>query len=803
MAGAAAAEFGEVRHTIPMLSIDNGFTEDDVRNFDRKVRERLGVEGPIEYTAEPKFDGLAISVLYRDGVLERAATRGDGVTGEDVTANVKTIRGVPTRLRGKPPAVLEVRGEVFLPFAGFEKMNRDAAARGDKTYVNPRNAASGSLRQLDARITATRPLDLFFYAVGVVEGGAVPERNSELGAQLNAWGLRTNRELKLVSGVEGCLAYYRDIGARRAKLEYQIDGVVYKVDKRADQEKLGFVSRAPRWAMAHKFPADEEMTILEGVIFNVGRTGALTPAAKLKPVFVGGVTVSNATLHNMDEVARKGFMIGDTVIVRRAGDVIPEVARYLPERRPADAKPIVMPTACPVCGSPVVRLEDQAVYKCTGGVLKCRAQRAEWIMHFAARRALDIEGLGEKLIEQLVEDGSITTPADLYELKAEVLAERERMGEKSAKNVVDAIEKSKDTTLPRLLFALGIPQVGESTARALAEQFGNLDALMQANAAQIEETPDVGPVVSAEVAQIFRRRTRARCHRAPAGLGRELEGPRRAACRGAAARGSHVRHHRNARRTSARGRRRCVARARRQGVGQRLEENQFPRRRRGRRIEARQGAVARRAHPRRGRAREDPGNEKAAGSGVNRFRRPSSQPISSRRVRPGPASSPARPGAAGTVVSGGSIFAVFSISSECALNFLREHDLAELLLDLVERRRRAVARVLQLDHVPAELRLHGRLGVLALLEQRDGIGERLDHAIRREPAEVAAGLRGLLVDRQPLGEPGEVLAGVELLDHLLRDVFAAHQDVTRLVLDQAAGGELRIVFGAQLRVGGS
>lgn len=503
VAGAAAAQFGEVHHTIPMLSIDNGFTDDDVRNFDRKVRERLGVEGPIEYSAEPKFDGLAISVLYRNGVYERAATRGDGITGEDVTANVATIRSVPRRLRGKPPAVLEVRGEVFLPFAGFEKMNRDAAARGDKTYVNPRNAASGSLRQLDPRITASRPLDLLFYAIGLVEGGPVPERHSELGAQLGEWGLRTSRELKRVLGADGCLEYYRDIGARRAKLPYQIDGVVYKVDKRADQEKLGFVSRAPRWAMAHKFPADEEITILEDVIFNVGRTGALTPAAKLRPVFVGGVTVSNATLHNMDEVARKGFMIGDTVIVRRAGDVIPEVVRYLPERRPADARPILMPAECPVCGSPVVRLEDQAVYKCTGGVLKCRAQRAEWIMHFAARRALDIEGLGEKLIEQLVEDGSIATPADLYELKAEVLAERERMGEKSAKNVIDAIEKSKTTTLPRLLFALGIPQVGESTARALAEQFGNLDALMQANAAQIEETPDVGPVVSAEVAKFF------------------------------------------------------------------------------------------------------------------------------------------------------------------------------------------------------------------------------------------------------------------------------------------------------------
>jgi len=503
VSGMASAEFGEVQHVIPMLSLENGFTDQDLADFDRKVRERLGVTNPVEYSAEPKIDGLAISVLYRDGVYTRAATRGDGITGEDVTANVATIRGVPRRLRGKPPAVLEVRGEVFLPYAGFARMNRDAAERGEKTYVNPRNAASGSLRQLDPRITATRPLDLYFYSTGVVEGGSVPARQSALYPQLNDWGLRTCPEAKKVVGIEGCQAYYRDIGERRPKLPYQIDGVVYKVDSRADQEKLGFVSRAPRWAMAHKFPADEELTILQDVVFNVGRTGALTPAAKLKPVFVGGVTVSNATLHNMDEVARKGFMIGDTVVVRRAGDVIPEVVRYLPDRRPADARPIVMPTECPVCGSHVSRQEDQAVYKCTGGVLKCRAQRAEWIMHFAGRRAMDIEGLGEKLIEQLVEDGSISSPADLYSLEAKALAERERLGEKSARNIVEAIEHSKDTTLPRFLFGLGIPQVGESTARALAEQFGNLDDLMNASEQQIEETPDVGPVVSAEVARFF------------------------------------------------------------------------------------------------------------------------------------------------------------------------------------------------------------------------------------------------------------------------------------------------------------
>ncbi len=515
VSGVASPEFAEVRHAIPMLSLANGFSDEDLADFDRKVRERLGREAPIDYSATPKLDGLAISVLFRDGEYFRAATRGDGVTGEDVTANVATIRSVPRRLRGKPPAVLEVRGEVFLPYAGFKKMNDDQAARGEKTYVNPRNAASGSLRQLDPRITATRPLDLYFYELGVVEGGSPPEKHSELSAWLNALGLRTCPEAKKVMGVEGCLAYYRDIGARRAQLPYQIDGVVYKVDSRKDQETLGFVSRAPRWALAHKFPAEEEMTVMEDVIFNVGRTGALTPAAKLKPVFVGGVTVSNATLHNMDEIARKDLKIGDTVIVRRAGDVIPEVVAPVLEKRPANARDPVMPKECPVCGSPVVRLEDQAVYKCTGGHLRCKAQRAEWILHFAGRRAMDVEGLGERLVEQLVNDERLKTPADLYSLsEAELgalkfvattdgkLVER-RFGEKNAASLFKAIGASKQTTLPRLLFALGIPQVGESTARALAEQFGDLEPLMKADAAKIEETPDVGPVVSQEIAKFF------------------------------------------------------------------------------------------------------------------------------------------------------------------------------------------------------------------------------------------------------------------------------------------------------------
>jgi DNA ligase (NAD+) len=398
---------------------------------------------------------------------------------------------------------LEVRGEVFMPYEGFRQVNRDAEARGEKLYVNPRNLAAGSLRQLDPKVTATRPLDLFFYSTGQVEGGALPARHTDLLAQLREWGLRTCGEARRVTGAAGCLQYYREIGAARAKLPYQIDGVVYKVDDRAQQEVLGFVSRAPRWAIAHKFPADEELTTVQDVEFQVGRTGALTPVARLAPVFVGGVTVSNATLHNMDEVARKDVRIGDTVVVRRAGDVIPEVARVLLDRRPADARTVVLPTSCPVCGSPVARVEGEAVARCTGGRVVCAAQRKEWIKHFAGRRAMDIEGLGDKLIEQLVDRDQISTPADLYRLDAAALAALDRMGDKSAAKVLAAIDASRKTTLPRVLFALGIPDVGESTALALAEQFGSLEALMTARAAQIEETPDVGPVVAGEVAKFF------------------------------------------------------------------------------------------------------------------------------------------------------------------------------------------------------------------------------------------------------------------------------------------------------------
>ena len=500
--GTPVADFGVVEHAVPMLSLDNGFSEQDLLDFDRRIHERLRSEADIAYSAEPKLDGLAVSLTYRHGVLERAATRGDGVHGEDVTANVRTIRGVPLSLRGSPPQVLEVRGEVFMPVAGFRLMNEQAQARGEKVFVNPRNAAAGSLRQLDARITATRPLDIFLYAVGLVEGGAVPDHHTGLLQAFRDWGLKTSPEARAVKGVAGCLEYYRDIGARRDSLPYQIDGVVYKVDARADQERLGFVSRAPRWALAHKFPAQEATTQVTGIEFQIGRTGALTPVARLQPTFVGGVTVSNATLHNMDEVQRKDVRVGDTVVIRRAGDVIPEVVRVVPDDAHAGRRQVVLPKTCPICGSLVEKAEGEAIARCSGG-FTCRAQRQEGIRHFASRRAMDIEGLGDKLIEQLVDNGLVKSPADIYALTVEQLAGLERMGEKSAANLHAAIVKSRDTTLPRFLFALGIRDVGEATALALAQHFRTLEALAGANAEQIQEVPDVGPVVAGHVAVFF------------------------------------------------------------------------------------------------------------------------------------------------------------------------------------------------------------------------------------------------------------------------------------------------------------
>jgi DNA ligase (NAD+) len=498
--GAVAAGFAPVRHGVPMLSLDNAFSDEDVAEFERRARERLGAAAPVafDYVAEPKLDGLAISLRYEQGVLVEAATRGDGITGENVTANVRTIRSVPLRLLGEAPARVEVRGEVFLPIAGFEALNAAAEAAGDKPFVNPRNAAAGSLRQLDPAVTARRPLEVFCYALGELQGFAEPATQAALLAQLQAWGLRTSPEARTVRGAAGCLEYYRALGARRAALAYQIDGVVYKVNELALQRQLGQVSRAPRWAIAHKFPAEEALTLLRDVEFQVGRTGVLTPVARLEPVLVGGAMVSNATLHNMDEVARKGLMIGDTVVVRRAGDVIPEVLRALPERRPGDARAIVLPKQCPVCQSAVVRDDEAAAARCSGG-FACAAQRREALRHFASRKALDIEGLGDQLVGQLVDTGLVQRPSDLFGLRLEQLAGLERMGEKSAGNVLAALAQARTTTLPRLLHALGIPGVGEATAAALAAHFGTLDALMAAGAEQVQQVPDVGPVIAASV----------------------------------------------------------------------------------------------------------------------------------------------------------------------------------------------------------------------------------------------------------------------------------------------------------------
>jgi len=476
---APVAAFEEVRHAVPMLSLENAFEPDDVREFDRRIRERLEVK-EVEYAAEPKLDGLAISLRYEDGMLMRGATRGDGSTGEDVTQNIRTLKSIPLQLRGSGwPKVLEIRGEVFMPKKGFEELNRRLAKAGEKTYVNPRNTAAGSLRQLDPRITADRPLEFYGYGLGEVAAAFAPRRHSEVLERLRDWGIRVNREIRSVKGAEGCLEYYAAVGKKRASLPYEIDGVVYKVDRLDWQRELGFVARAPRWAVAHKFPAEEQMTRLKSVDFQVGRTGALTPTARLEPVFVGGANVSNATLHNMDEVERKDIRIGDMVIVRRAGDVIPEVAGVVLTKRPKDAKKVKLPKTCPVCGSEVVRPEGEAVARCSGGLF-CAAQRGQLIRHFAARRAMDIEGLGEKLIDQLIEKELVTTPADIYKLDAKAFADLERMGEKSAQNLVDAIDKSKTTSLSRFLYALGIPDVGETTAADLARHFRDLGALEEA-----------------------------------------------------------------------------------------------------------------------------------------------------------------------------------------------------------------------------------------------------------------------------------------------------------------------------------
>jgi DNA ligase (NAD+) len=494
--------FGEVRHEMRMLSLDNAFSDDELKDFDRRVREGLG-EQQVEYAAEPKLDGLAVSLLYRDARLVRAATRGDGETGEDVTANVRTIDAVPLRLAGSGiPEIMEVRGEVYLSHAGFRELNRQAGERGQKPFVNPRNAAAGSLRQLDPAVTAARPLEIFCYGVGRVSGGTLPETHTEILARLGAWRLRVYGDVQRVTGLEGCRDYYVRYEGLRDELPFEIDGVVFKVNSLDRQETLGTVARAPRWAIARKFPAQERETMVVGIDVQVGRTGALTPVARLEPVFVGGVTVTNATLHNEDEIRRKDVRIGDAVIVRRAGDVIPEVVRVLKEKRPRGAHPYRMPTTCPVCGSHVVRAEGEAVARCTGGLF-CAAQRKQAIRHFASRRAMDIEGLGDKLVDQLVEEGLVREVSDLYALKAVDVADLERMAEKSAGNLISALEKSKDTTLERFIYALGIREVGEATARILAREFGNLEPLMQAEATALQDIRDVGPVVAQHIAGFF------------------------------------------------------------------------------------------------------------------------------------------------------------------------------------------------------------------------------------------------------------------------------------------------------------
>jgi DNA ligase, NAD-dependent len=497
------AGFGEVRHAIPMLSLDNAFRDAQVVAFDRRVRVRLGLES-VDYIAQPKLDGLSVSIRYEGGMLVVAGTRGNGWVGEEVTANVRTIKSVPLRLSGKAwPEVLEVRGEVVIRKKDFERLNAERLAHGKTLFANPRNAAAGALRQLDARVTAKRPLTFFPWGLGETSK-PVGERDWELLKRLGSFGFAVSRDMRKVRSVDGCLAYYRDICERREQLPFEIDGVVYKVDDIPARERLGFTSRAPRWALAHKLPAQEETTIVENILASIGRTGVITPVAMLQPIQVGGVTVSRATLHNQDEVERKDVRALDTVIVRRAGDVIPEVVGVVRDKRPPHTHPWHIPKHCPVCGSEVLRLSNEAAHRCMGG-LYCPAQRMGAMLHFASRHAMDIDGLGEKLVHQLVEKKLVRTAADLYRLERSELISLERMGEKSADNLLEAIEQSKTRSLARFLYALGITQVGEVTATALARQFGDLDALMKASEEALQEVPDVGPVVARSIHHFFQQ----------------------------------------------------------------------------------------------------------------------------------------------------------------------------------------------------------------------------------------------------------------------------------------------------------
>ena len=496
--------FASVEHTVPMLSLDNAFDDTSLLDFDERI-QRLAQTSSITYCCEPKLDGLAISLRYEDGLLVRGVTRGDGLTGEDITSNIKTIYSVPMRLRtDTPPPVLEVRGEIYMPKDGFEKLNQQAAEKGEKTFVNPRNAAAGSLRQLDPKITAARPLVLCAYSIGYAEGWQQPDSHYEGLLQLSKWGFKINQLMQRVEGGQGCLDYYDRVAAEREGLSYDIDGIVYKVDSIAQQKKLGFVARAPRWAIARKFPAQEEVTQILGVDFQVGRTGAITPVARLTPTFVGGVTVSNATLHNQDEIERLDVKINDWVMIRRAGDVIPQVVQVLTERRPENATDVAFPTQCPVCDSDIERVAGEAVQRCTGGLV-CGAQLKERLKHFVSRKAMDIDGLGDKLIEQLVDAKLLQTPVDIYRLKEKParLLTMERMGDKSVEKLLNAIEASKQTLFNRFVYALGIREVGEATARTITQYFGSLDALMAASQDELIEVEDVGPVVAQHIRMFF------------------------------------------------------------------------------------------------------------------------------------------------------------------------------------------------------------------------------------------------------------------------------------------------------------
>ncbi|OIN01783.1 DNA ligase (NAD(+)) LigA [Idiomarina sp. MD25a] len=498
--------FTSVTHELPMLSLDNAFNSEEFSAFAERIQQRVDSSVAWAFCCEPKLDGLAVSILYENGKLVRAATRGDGYSGEDITANVKTIKNVPLQLNAEAPERVEVRGEVFMMTDAFERFNEAARKRDEKVFANPRNAAAGSLRQLDSRITAKRPLHFYAYSLGVVseqDQDQLADSHYERLQQLSAWGLPINDEVKRVESVEACEAYYQAMLDKRDKLRYEIDGIVYKVDSIRMQTELGFVARAPRWAIARKFPAQEQLTRITGVDFQVGRTGAITPVARLEPVSVGGVTVSNATLHNADEIARLGVMIGDTVSIRRAGDVIPQVVNVLENERPADAQVIEFPTRCPVCDSEVERIEGEAVARCSGGLI-CAAQRKEAIKHFASRKAMDVDGLGDKLVEQLVDKEWVKSPADLYELKTPVIASLPRMGMKSAQNLVNAIAQTRETTLPRFIYALGIREVGEATANNLAAHFGTFDALQKADVDALQEVDDVGQVVAKHIVAFFR-----------------------------------------------------------------------------------------------------------------------------------------------------------------------------------------------------------------------------------------------------------------------------------------------------------